>query len=59
MSFTATAENIRLDDGVLYASLRASDGSWSEASFVLTEVIGNDNGNPDSPSVFFPTGQQY
>jgi hypothetical protein len=44
MSFTSTAENIRLDDGVLYASLQKSDGSWSEASFALAEMIGNDNG---------------
>ena len=44
MSFTPSAENIGLDDGVLYANLRRSDGSWNEASFVLTEVIGNDNG---------------
>jgi hypothetical protein len=44
MSFTSSAENIRLDAGVLYASLQKSDGSWSEASFALAEMIGNDNG---------------
>jgi hypothetical protein len=44
MSFTSSASNIRLDYGVLYANLQTSDGSWSEASFALTEVIGNDNG---------------
>lgn len=48
MSFTSTAENIRLEDGVLYASLQNSDGGWSEASFVLAEVIGNDDGNSES-----------
>ena len=48
MSFTASAENIRLDDGVLYANLQTSDGSWSEASFALAQVIGNDNGNLES-----------
>jgi hypothetical protein len=49
MSFTSSASNIRLDDGVLYANLQTSDGSWREASFALTDVIGNDNGKSRVP----------
>jgi hypothetical protein len=59
MSFTSSAENIRLDDGILYANLQTSDGSWSEASFALAQVIGNDNGNRESWNALLRTCPFY
>jgi hypothetical protein len=47
MSFTSSADNIHLDNGVLYASLQKRDCSWSEAFFDLNEVLENDVGNPE------------
>jgi hypothetical protein len=47
MSFTSSADNIHLDNGVLYASLQKRDCSWSEAFFDLNEVLENDDRSPE------------
>jgi hypothetical protein len=45
MSFHASAQNIRVDDGhMLRATLFNADGEPVEAEFDLNSVIGNDNG---------------
>lgn len=45
MSFTASAENVRVDDGrFLRASLRNGNGDNVDAELDLDQFIGNDNG---------------
>jgi hypothetical protein len=45
MSFHASAENIRVDDGhILRATLHNADGEQVEAEIDLDTILGNDNG---------------
>jgi len=47
MSFHASAEHIRVDDGhILRAVLHNSAGEAVEAEFDLNTVLGNNNGSP-------------
>ncbi|KAK4234513.1 Cyanovirin-N [Achaetomium macrosporum] len=46
MSFHASAENIRVDDGhMLRARLRTASGELVDAEIDLNQFIGNDNGS--------------
>lgn len=50
MSFTESAENVRVDDGhILRASLRNGNGDNVDAEIDLDQFIGNDNGSYDKP----------
>lgn len=52
MSFHASAEHIRVDDGhILRAVLHNSEGNAAEAEFDLNTVIGNIDGLSPPPSV--------
>ncbi|KAF6818380.1 cyanovirin-n family protein [Colletotrichum plurivorum] len=46
MSFHASAQNIRVDDGhILRAELANGDGEWQETEVNLNDFIGNNNGS--------------
>ncbi|KAK4184014.1 cyanovirin-n family protein [Podospora australis] len=46
MSFHASAQNIRVDDGhILRATLDNGSGEWVDAEFDLNQAIGNNDGN--------------
>ncbi|WYZ35917.1 hypothetical protein EsH8_X_000564 [Colletotrichum jinshuiense] len=46
MSFQASAQNARVDDGhILRAELQNGDGEWVGAEYDLNEAIGNNNGS--------------
>lgn len=48
MSFTQSAENVRVDDGhILRASLRNGNGDNVDAEIDLNQFVGNDNGSTD------------